>query len=146
MTTIVASLEGMAADTRVTWTDRDNDRVNSAYGSKIERVGDEIIGTAGDYAAGVRFMEWVRAGRPKKRPRLIKDFRALVLSSQGIFFVDGTDPTPMPVGPTFYAIGSGAPYALGALEMGASLERAVDIAKMYDVYSGGKVTSLSLKL
>lgn len=145
MTTIVANMHAMAADTRVTWTDYDNERVNAAYGEKLERIGDEIIGTSGDYAAGVRFLEWVRAGRPAKRPRLIKDFRALVLNSKGIFLIDGTDPTPMPVGPTFYAIGSGAPYALGALEMGADLERAVDIAKMYDVYSGGKVTTLSLK-
>lgn len=38
-----------------------------------------------------------------------------------------------------YCIGSGSPYAQGALAAGASLRVAVDIAKTYDTFTGGEV-------
>lgn len=40
------------------------------------------------------------------------------------------------------AIGCGAPYALAAMDMGASAEEAVRAALKRDIYTGGKVRSL----
>lgn len=54
----------------------------------------------------------------------------------------------MPSGPLeapFFAIGSGNQYALGALEMGASVEEAIACAIKCDVWSGGEVRTLNLK-
>lgn len=43
-----------------------------------------------------------------------------------------------------YAIGSGWPYAMTAMKMGADAVKAVEVAMTMDVYSGGLVTSLTL--
>lgn len=43
------------------------------------------------------------------------------------------------------AIGSGAPYALAAMDMGASAAEAVRAAMKRDIYSGGKVTKITIK-
>lgn len=42
------------------------------------------------------------------------------------------------------AIGSGAPYALAAMDMGASAEHAVDAAAKRDIYTGGAVWVYSI--
>jgi len=39
----------------------------------------------------------------------------------------------------WYAIGSGAPYALGALAMGATAEEAVRTAAIFDIWTGGSI-------
>lgn len=43
-----------------------------------------------------------------------------------------------------YAIGSGSPYALGALSAGVSAKRAVEIATQWDLYSGGTVKEMNV--
>lgn len=45
----------------------------------------------------------------------------------------------------YYAVGSGSYAAFVAMDAGASAERAVELAKGRDPYSGGKVTVLALK-
>lgn len=42
------------------------------------------------------------------------------------------------------AIGSGAPYALAAMDMGASAEDAVRAAMKRDIYTGGKIRAMSI--
>ncbi|MNR66547.1 hypothetical protein D3C85_1900920 [compost metagenome] len=43
------------------------------------------------------------------------------------------------------AIGSGAMYALAAMDMGASAAEAVRAAMKRDIYSGGKLTTIAIK-
>lgn len=43
------------------------------------------------------------------------------------------------------AIGSGAPYALAAMDMGASAEDAVRAAMKRDIYTGGLIRTLTIK-
>ena len=43
------------------------------------------------------------------------------------------------------AIGSGAQYAIAAMDMGASAAEAVRAAMKRDIYTGGKVTTLTIK-
>lgn len=144
MTTIATNLKGMAADTRVTWTDSGNNRLNTAASIKIERINDEIIGTSGDFQAGVRFLEWYKAGSKGRKPKLAKDFRAIRLNKTGIYIIDGDDTTWVKVDADLYAIGSGAHYAIGAMEMGATPEKSVSIAAKHDGYTGGPITTLEL--
>lgn len=143
MTTIAANHNEMAADTRVTWEDPANSRLNSTTIVKIEYINDYIVGTSGDCAAGVRFIEWLKHGG--RKPKLCRDFRALKLSSEGLFVIDGDDTTWVRIDPQFYAIGSGAHYAIGAMEMGATPEQAVAISEKHDHYTGGPITVLKLK-
>lgn len=44
-----------------------------------------------------------------------------------------------------YAVGSGSPYALGALSAGATPKKAVEIARDWDMYTGGEVQTLTIK-
>ncbi|MNE69347.1 hypothetical protein D3C80_1650660 [compost metagenome] len=41
-----------------------------------------------------------------------------------------------------YAIGSGTPYAFAAMDMGASAEKAVEMAARRDISTGGRVRTL----
>ena len=143
MTTIACNLEEMAADSRITQEDHANKRINVSYATKIERIEDTIVGSSGDYQAGVRFHDWLKSGG--RKPRLCKEFRALKLTKDGIFLMDGDDLTWMPLRQNFSAIGSGCGFAIGAMVKGASPKEAVSIAKDWDVYSGGPVTVIQLE-
>jgi ATP-dependent protease HslVU (ClpYQ) peptidase subunit len=70
------------------------------------------------------------------------DFSVLVFSSstEQLVQVDAML-EPLPVSDPFWAIGSGAKIALGAMEYGASAVEAVDIACKFDPYTGGKIQS-----
>lgn len=145
MTTIVCNLDTMAADTRVSWSDSSNNRINTTISIKIERIGDAIVGTSGDFAAGIRFLDWFKAGGKGRKPKLCKDFRALKLDKTGIYIVDGDDTTWVKVDDKLAGIGSGAHYAIGAMEAGAAPQRAVEIAMKHDGYTGGSITVIKLK-
>lgn len=142
MTTIACNATEMAADTRVSLQDGTDVRVFESV--KIERVGDAIYGVAGDFQAGVRFMEWVRREMKGRKPRLCKDFAALKIDAEGIYSMDGPSDTWMKVSGKFDAIGSGRKVALGAMEMGASPADAVKAAKKWDAFTGGDTTVLRL--
>lgn len=43
------------------------------------------------------------------------------------------------------AIGSGSPYALAAMDMGAGAKEAVRAAMKRDIYTGGKIRTLTIK-
>ena len=53
-------------------------------------------------------------------------------------FIDG-DGCRLDVTRSFYAIGSGAHFALGALHRGRTAEEAVRVAEVFDQYTGGPV-------
>src|SRR5688572_624444 len=106
----------MAADTRVSWTEGDL-VYNTSTTIKICRIGNELIGTAGDVPGGVAFLEWYRAGSTGRRPKLTKDFSAIRIGPDGIWTIDGRDPIWIKIDAVFFAIGSGARYAQGAMEM-----------------------------
>lgn len=142
MTTIACTRHEMAADGRVTSVDGKS--VTTFPASKLVHENNAIYGTAGDYQAGTRFFEWVRRGEKGKLPRLCKDFAALKLTRDGIFVLDVGDPTRMRCDHKHFAIGSGAPYAIGAMEFGAKPQDAVRTAMKWDVWSGGEATVLSL--
>lgn len=138
MTTIAANLKGMAADTRVTWDDE-----STSPSIKIEIWAQEILGSAGGFAAGLRFLEWYKAGSKGRKPKVGKDFRMLKLTKEGLHLIDH-DLVWVKIDAPFYAIGSGAQFAVGAMEMGATPAKAIEIAMKHDSYTGGSITTLEL--
>jgi len=60
----------------------------------------------------------------------------LLFSVSGLAGYIGSDFAVTGVGEPFWAVGSGAPYALGALACGASADQAVAVASMFDVFTG----------
>lgn len=113
------------------------------------RAHDAIIAAAGEVAPALLFVDWYKhQGKlPEMATSKSGDFTALVLSSDGLLEYDGYY-IPMQIGDYdkygFYAIGSGAKAALGALHMGATAYEAVRIAARIDPYTGGDIVEMSL--
>jgi hypothetical protein len=139
MTTIVANLEGMAADSRCV--------TGGAYFQvqKIHRIGDSLVGTAGDGFMCLAFLDWFRGKRdPKKLHELIgekeemynrNDIDILELNERGLFLWNGWG-YPEHILNDSYSVGSGSMAALALLREGKSLEESVKGAIGQDEYTG----------
>jgi ATP-dependent protease HslVU (ClpYQ) peptidase subunit len=139
MTTIVATRLAMAADRRVSGG-------GIRYKTKkIRRFGDVLVGAAGDTRSVVLFFQWFEQREQNSPPKLAKDaeMEALILTPSGLFTCEG-DCAIVQVEDEFYAVGSGAGPALGAMHMGASLKVAIDIASRVDPATGDGVDVMNL--
>ena len=140
--TIIAVRNGiMASDSRGT---DDQDSYTYTCG-KIFRKGDALIGLAGDDGPGVVFLDWYGSGKPK--PELLvtgeADFEALVLTRTGVMRYDKWCRGDAWHG-KFFAIGSGAATALGAMHAGATARQAAAIACKVNPFCAGPVVSRRL--
>lgn len=112
-----------------------------------------IFADAGDASWGEHFREWYTAGaKPDRRDQLIKllhdielDGMALQVMPDKTIVVWEGGFMPLPAHHTkVYGIGSGSPYALGAISAGASLQDAVRIASMWDEYTSPESDVITL--
>lgn len=89
------------------------------------------------------FVDWY--GKKTKPPAVLSDadFTCLVLDEDGLWEFDSYCRAEQ-ITEEFYAIGSGAKVALGAMHHGASAQEAVEIAKLVDPYTGGEVKTMEL--
>ena len=124
MTVIVADRKTMCGDTMCVY----QEAVAGTH-CKVHRVRDMLVGYAGDMDSGVAFLEWCKRGMGSRgKPQdLSLNFTGLVLNETGIYeytyFL-----IPMCIERDFWAIGSGAQAALGAMHMGATPWEAVEVA------------------
>lgn len=139
MTTIAVNREGMACDSLISWGEGEF----ATCDDKVIRIGDELVGSAGDTANIFKFLEWYRRGGERPEVDGDKSFEVVILSKKGIYiFVNST--YPMRLGDAIYATGSGAMAAKAAMLCGKTPEEAVAIAIKCDKNSGGKVRSYLL--
>lgn len=119
--------------------------------SKIFQLKDgTTIGTSTNQPGfAEKFAEWFADGadsNPAEIPIVGEGgFEALVVTAEGdvLFFNDGFYPSG-PLDAEFFAIGSGAEYALGAMERGATAEEAVVVAAKYDAWTDAPVMAVSV--
>lgn len=148
MTTIAYRDRILAADDRLTGQ-------STIWGSveKIANVGDRwYVGAAGDLDQVTLFLDWARAqkavdrrGLPRSRPPMLnRDTEALVVTAVGTVYLWTGSACFTRLTAPFYALGSGAKLAMGAMAFGATAAEAVEIAARYDIYTGGSVTTLSI--
>ena len=129
----------MAGDTQLT-----DEGGPLSHGRKVYKVNGACIGIAGTYADCIRFIRWYKSGM-KEPLKKVGDVSALLLSDEGnIFYFDG-EAQSYRVTDKFMAIGSGASAAMGAMHMGATPQQAVKVASKVDAYTGGKITTRSIK-
>lgn len=136
MTTIVANLECMAADQRMT------DSGPLAHVTKIRRVGDALYGFSGAVSPALVFFKWFEGRRdiPRLHKMLSEDsryeFSILELSADGLALWDGWG-VRIPLLDDVFAIGSGASAAIAAIEdHGMTPEQAVRVSVRRDECSG----------
>ena len=136
MTTIVCTRHGMAADKMAMC------HINFKT-TKIHRIGGSLIGTSGKAADGNKFENWKRGG---DRPTLADEdgFQALELTPTGQIIYYDPDLEPHIVESDYYGIGSGSPFAIGAMAAGATMEEAIAIAAKFDYGTGGGIQTETL--
>lgn len=113
---------------------------------KIERVGECLVGCAGDVSAIFKFLAWFR-DQKLERPEFTDDcsFTALVLHRTGMFvYFNSTFGSR--VTDKFFAFGSGGMAAKAAMLCGKTPAEAVAIAIKCDKNSGGPVRNFSLEV
>jgi hypothetical protein len=77
-------------------------------------------------------------------PPKLEDINALLVDTRGrVFFFEGIIWQPIKV--PYYAIGSGARFALPAMDANASAIQACKIGMKRDPYSGGKMVVVRLR-
>lgn len=147
MTTIIATREAMGADTLVIVEGQ-----APYHTRKIISHKGTLYGAAGDGGDCTRMLEWAKRGfdmesKPKFKSKPGSDHEAMLLmvNKEGLFMMAASDLFPEPVDAAFYGIGSGAGAALGAMDMGADIEKALEIAAKYDSNTGAPYTILKLK-
>lgn len=141
MTTIAYRSGIIAADSQVTWR---GGRDGSVL--KIRKRGPVLAACSGCAARGRAFLDWFQAGMQSYTPDMgpPDDGR----HAWGYLFpggdlvlelnLDGWTASRQP----FFASGSGAEYATGAMQVGATAEEAVRAAMVWDVSTGGEITVL----
>ena len=112
---------------------------------KAKIVGKGIVGAAGDWDDVLKFWE-VLQGKPVKDAGLGGDaeLEGIELHPDGIFLYTASGKR-FAIRDQFYAIGSGGPYAIGAMAMGATPAEAVALASQFDPATGGKIETHQLK-
>jgi hypothetical protein len=111
--------------------------------TKVVRVDDELIGFAGVFHEGERWLEWYRSGKKGPRPK-IDNSVALVLDKRCLRLLEGSGQY-VKIERGFHGVGSGGACAIAAHMAGADAETAVQIACEIDAGSGGDVVVHSLK-
>lgn len=142
MTCVVASIKHgcIASDTRCS---SDNAMVSV---NKIRRIGRSLIGAAGDWTDVLKF--WDMIEKKKKKDTGLNEnseLEAIELSAGGIYLYEANGVRYL-VKDEYFAIGSGGPYAMGAMAMGATPEEAVAIAARFDPNTGGAVEVMQLRV
>jgi len=106
-----------------------------------------LIGTAGDAYTSMVFVDWYGTQQPVPETLVQgdvdRDFECLIVEDDGIYTVDMFC-RPIKVKEKFYAVGSGAKAALGAMHMGANAITAVQIACKVCPYCAPPIISKSL--
>jgi len=147
MTTIAYSARhrSIAADRLAT-----SNGTRIGYVRKIMQVGPLLIGGCGASAFITPFMAWVRRGMVGQCPSMSNHVSGdQSLDAMGVILWDEMclsfiDSGPQRVYGAYHAFGSGAEFASGALEAGATPEEAVRVAIVHDINSGGDVDVITL--
>lgn len=149
MTTIAVDLEQgvMVSDSQVTL---EHKGINYPAVKIVKRFG-MLIGAAGHAGDCTRFIKWAAGKFQDKEPRWAEDegledsVIGIVLKEDGIYVWSQGDPEPEKVEATQYAVGSGGKAARAAMLLGATVEKAVEIACQVDPFSSAPLQVLKLK-
>lgn len=136
MTTIAYRDGVMAGDRRVTEDSLVAFEMRKVFKRKSDGA---LVGGVGNTTILQRYVDWFLDGERGFKPNmgLTKDDETCVIVARPSGKVEYHDRNGIqPILGKFFAIGSGASAALGALEMGATARQAVRVASKYDTNTG----------
>jgi hypothetical protein len=143
MTTVCYRAGVLAGDGRETiLEDRESSYIDNDHSIKVFKLKDgRLFGASKTSESILRLHEALIKGHPSPK---LEDVNGLLIDRRGrIWFFEGTMWYQIK-GRKYYAIGSGARFAIPAMDAGASAIEAVKIGIKRDPYSGGKVTAVRL--
>jgi ATP-dependent protease HslVU (ClpYQ) peptidase subunit len=116
--------------------------------TKIFRVGDALVGAAGDTDMCCQLIAWFRAGHdPTAFPESQRDrdnwAGLLVVWPDGAVWKYERTPHPIQYDPQLFSIGSGRDFALAAMHLGKTAAEAVAVACALDSGCGDGVDILT---
>ena len=143
MTTIAFKDGTLASDSQVT---QNSSFTGSAL--KIGKLGPVLFGACGALPIAQKFMQWAIGGMVGECPRMAQRDGELVTEAVGVVFhgnhiLEFNQYGSITLKAPYYATGSGGEFARGAMEAGASAQRALEVAMKLDIYTGGDITLLS---
>jgi hypothetical protein len=153
LTTIVFRDGILAADSRATiQTEAGGSRVFRCEKLYRKTIGtgrkrhEVILGLAGESTPALLFVDWYGSDKPPPQvfADMVSDFSVLIYSKHGLFEADAYC-RPERVIEKFWAIGSGAKAALGAMHAGADARKACSIACRIDPYSAPPIVTMALR-
>jgi hypothetical protein len=109
--------------------------------SKLRKLRSSAIGAAGDWSQILEFYKRLARKKPLESDC---DISALELRRDGIYVYESTI-IPARIEQEFFAVGSGAGYAIAAMHLGKSPQEAVEIAALFDPNTRGPVCVMSLE-
>lgn len=143
MTTIAWDGKTLAADKQLT-------KGGAKFSvTKIKRIKGLLIGIAGDAFLKQQLLHWFREGtKHEDFPELQKsedtNCHVITINADKECHFWGTTPHPILIEEDFFAIGSGAHFALATMECGRNSVEAVRVAAKFDCNSGLGVDILEM--
>lgn len=141
MTTIAFKDGVLAADRRVS-----ADGVIIGEMAKIHRWGSLAYATCGGCIDGEKFETWLLSGSEEFDLELDEDFTAAIFGAKDGTITVWSNTGSWRVKASMYALGSGANFALGAMQAGATPEQAIIIASTFDTRTGNTVDVIDLRI
>lgn len=139
MTTVAWDGKSLAADSQATAG------VLRCRARKIVKSASGFVAAgAGDLNGILPWLRWVQQGlKPEQQPETLHGKSTIIIvDPRGRAHTFEGSAVRVPLRNKFWAFGSGAELALGAMAMGADARTAVKIASQFDVYTGGRVIVL----
>jgi len=103
--------------------------------TKLWQGAESSYGCAGEWAQILKFLQLLEKGGDADSEC---DVQVLELRKDGLWLYDG-HVNPFKLKNEYYAIGTGAPYAIAAMYCGKSPSEAVEIASLFDPATRGPV-------
>jgi len=107
---------------------------------KFRKLRSSVIGAAGDWHHVLQFFDRLKKKKPLDNDC---DICAIELRRDGIYVYESTI-IPTKIQQDFYAIGTGAGYAIASMHYGKSPLEAVELASLYDPNTKGPIEVVKL--
>jgi hypothetical protein len=111
---------------------------------RVRRLGRELlVGFSGDYVLAMAWLRWMEGGEPPPTANDPHDLHAMVIDERRRIWIADLRRVYTLVQRPRWATGSGADYAMAAMELGRSAPQAVRLASKLDINTGWGVDWLS---
>lgn len=133
----------MAADKRSVHAN-----ARGAIATKVHKINGCLVGMSGAYDVSMELLHWFSEGCVAEDfPEIqveTSEATLLVITPERRITIYERSPIPLVFEQNFTAAGSGRDFALAALHMGATPEKAVEVAGAFDIYTGDGVDVIRL--